>query len=118
MTIQWAHQPIHHNDPARPWLAPVQPFINNEQPPKPEQPLPEPTPLPTPGNTPVTCNCDLAPVVARLEAIETQLTAIGYGVGKISGDTVTVFPDYTGHVKASWPLGNITFTLTPKEPEQ
>jgi hypothetical protein len=130
MRIVAPHQVAHHGRADRPWLAPVQPFINNEQPPKTEQPLPEPPPLPSPGNTPVTCNCDLAPVMAKLDRVLAEVVRHTEAVDTLritlENNEMLGPPDYTGAVNGTADLGWAggkrpivgTVTLTPKERKQ
>jgi hypothetical protein len=113
MTVQWAHQPIHHNDPARPWLAPVQPFINNEQPPKPEQP----PVIVAPPQQPEPCKCDLSAVLAEIKEIKAALAFLS-DRPTITPPPFPSAPIYTGTAQGKWPLGTVHFTLTPQEPEQ
>lgn len=67
MQVQWSHQPIHHNDPNRPWLAPLQPLS--------DVPTPTPDPLPEPPSaepTPVACKCD--EVLAEVQALRDEFS--------------------------------------------
>jgi hypothetical protein len=115
MRIVAPHQVAHHGRADRPWLAPVQPFINNEQPPKPEQPLPEPPPLPTPGNT-----CQCAEVLAQIKAIHDDVSQHRLDMADMEvaiRNTILALV-FTGQVKGGWPLGTVNVTLTPQEQEQ
>lgn len=101
---QWS-QAEHHHNPDRPWLAPVQPLSD----------VPAPTPVPSPEPprvepAPVACKCDLAPVVARLEAIESQLTAL---LNKPTPTPTATFPAYEGDLNLGW-LGTKRLRLEPK----
>lgn len=111
MTIQWAHQPVHHHDPDRPWLAPVQPVTETPAP----EPLPEPPPLPTPGNSGETptlaCKCDMAAILAEFKEIKAALARIEKPV-----NVETQFPLYEGTLNLGW-LGTKQLTLRPKAQE-
>lgn len=113
---QWAHQPEHHHDPDRPWLAPVKPA---EDAPEPE-PVPTPEPTPTPSPVPPV---DLTPVLAQLKDIENDITKLYDALGAVAEAITSVHtrmdtpPVYTGQVKGGWPLGTVNVTLTPKETE-
>jgi hypothetical protein len=112
MQVQWAHQPIHHNDPNRPWLAPVEPVGE-------PVPVPVPTPEPTPTPAPVP-PVDLTPMLEKLADIEGDITAL-YEVLTTVVEAITAVhtrldsQSYTGHARI-WGQ-NVTFTLTPKEPQ-
>jgi hypothetical protein len=89
------------------WVAPIAPVANAPTPPPtPESPAPTPQP-------PVTCQCDLAPVVARLEAVESQLTAL---INKPTSNPTVTFPLYEGDLNLGW-LGTKRLTLRPKAQE-
>lgn len=101
----------------RDWRAPLNPYRGVTAP----VPVPVPPVLPTPDNTPVSCNCDLEPVLARLTAIDAALARLEARkipeLPELPDLEAMGWPTYTGTAQGKWPLGTVSFTLTPKETE-
>ena len=61
---------------------------------------------------------DLSDVLSRLTAIEAALVRLEtrpMALPELPDLEAMGWPTYTGTAKGGWPVGNINFTLTPKE---
>ncbi len=108
----------------RDWRAPLNPYRGQTVPapvPTPT-PVPVPVPVPTPTPAPTVDAVMLADIQANLHALRDEFSEYRLQMAEMevvlrNEIRAIAAPSYNGTAKGGWPVGNITFTLTPKEPE-